>query len=102
MKVSSGVTSCGDSSSSTIDTERTIHPDNPVVGNQTMEPGSIVEDAVIAAGLVLDRRIGDYLEDLGSDEVARYLLSDKVLIRYGRLMDIVTAEDERTMCFTKG
>ena len=51
---------------------------------------------------VLNRGIKNYLEDLDQDELTKYLIPDKVLVRYGRLMDIVTSGDERTMCFTKG
>ncbi len=78
------------------DLERTQRTDDVESG------GSVVVKNKTCRTFVLHGTIKDYLEDLDGDELNKYLLMDKVLVRYGRLMDIVTSSDERTMCFTKG
>ena len=55
------------------------------------------------------RQIQEFLKpgsDLGGEEeeeeVSQYLLPAKTLLRYALLMDIVTANCRRSVCFTKG
>lgn len=48
------------------------------------------------------RKIGDYLQaDLNAESMAEYLIPDRILLKYANVMDIVTAEDTKTRCFTK-
>lgn len=46
--------------------------------------------------------IGDYLEELDENQIKRYLLSDKILIKYFMILDIVRSDSYSTNCFTKG
>ncbi|XP_033126287.1 tRNA (cytosine(38)-C(5))-methyltransferase-like [Anneissia japonica] len=50
---------------------------------------------------VSKRAIKDYLEDLTGIECKEHLIDNKILIRFGKVMDIVTEDSARTMCFTK-
>lgn len=45
--------------------------------------------------------LSDFLESSTSD-CSPYLLDDKTLAKYGEILDIVTASDRRSCCFTKG
>lgn len=47
------------------------------------------------------RSIKDYLENLSDAEFEDYLVPEKILVRFGKVMDIVRDSDERTCCFTK-
>ncbi|KAJ2159902.1 hypothetical protein GGF46_002684 [Coemansia sp. RSA 552] len=49
------------------------------------------------------RQVKQFLEsEEGSDHVAAYRVPQKVLDKYGYVHDVVTPEDRRTCCFTKG
>ncbi|PIK44797.1 putative tRNA (cytosine(38)-C(5))-methyltransferase-like [Apostichopus japonicus] len=48
-----------------------------------------------------ERNIKEYLEALSQESFEDYAVPDKTLLRFGRVMDIVREEDERTCCFTK-
>ncbi|XP_029935725.1 tRNA (cytosine(38)-C(5))-methyltransferase [Myripristis murdjan] len=48
------------------------------------------------------RQIQDFLEQRTEEEMARYLLPPKTLLRYAVLMDIVRPTCRRSVCFTKG
>ncbi|PIK57824.1 putative tRNA (cytosine(38)-C(5))-methyltransferase-like, partial [Apostichopus japonicus] len=48
-----------------------------------------------------ERNIKEYLEALSQESSEDYAVPDKTLLRFGRVMDIVREEDERTCCFTK-
>ncbi|XP_072045695.1 tRNA (cytosine(38)-C(5))-methyltransferase-like [Amphiura filiformis] len=67
-----------------------------------LECASASIESRTCSSFVLNSTIKDYLQELDDDDITKYALPDKVLVRYGRLMDIVTSSDERTMCFTKG
>ncbi|XP_077978631.1 tRNA (cytosine(38)-C(5))-methyltransferase-like [Glandiceps talaboti] len=45
--------------------------------------------------------IREFLEDEGKD-FSQYLVGEKILVRFGRLMDIVKPSCQRSCCFTKG
>ena len=42
-----------------------------------------------------------YLEDLGEEELSRYLLSNRTLSKYWRVLDIRLKTDSSSNCFTK-
>ncbi|KAJ8010416.1 hypothetical protein DPEC_G00074850 [Dallia pectoralis] len=48
------------------------------------------------------RRIRDYLEASEGGDMEQYLLTQKTLLRYALLMDIVSPTCRRSVCFTKG
>ncbi|PIK42911.1 putative tRNA (cytosine(38)-C(5))-methyltransferase-like [Apostichopus japonicus] len=48
-----------------------------------------------------ERNIKEYLEALSQESFEDYAIPDKTLLRFGRVMDIVRDEEERTCCFTK-
>ncbi|KAI7834767.1 S-adenosyl-L-methionine-dependent methyltransferase [Kickxella alabastrina] len=48
------------------------------------------------------RQVKQFLQELTKDEAAPYRLSQKVLEKHGYVHDVVTPEDRRTCCFTKG
>ncbi|KAJ1995161.1 hypothetical protein GGI25_001388 [Coemansia spiralis] len=48
------------------------------------------------------RQVKHFMEVLSSDEMAHYRLNSKVLEKHGYVHDVVTPEDRRTCCFTKG
>ncbi|XP_072234998.1 tRNA (cytosine(38)-C(5))-methyltransferase [Leuresthes tenuis] len=48
------------------------------------------------------RQIQDFLEPQREENMERYLLSPKTLLRYGLLLDIVQPKCRRSVCFTKG
>lgn len=51
------------------------------------------------------RRIQEFLEvqgEGGGEDMERYLLPPKTLLRYAMLMDIVRPSCRRSVCFTKG
>ncbi|XP_071850887.1 tRNA (cytosine(38)-C(5))-methyltransferase-like isoform X2 [Apostichopus japonicus] len=48
-----------------------------------------------------ERNIKEYLEALSQESFEDFDVPDKTLLRFGRVMDIVREEDERTCCFTK-
>ncbi|KAJ2842421.1 hypothetical protein IWW36_005913, partial [Coemansia brasiliensis] len=48
------------------------------------------------------RPIKEFLETLSDDDAVTYQLSQKILDRHGYVHDVVTPEDRRTCCFTKG
>nr|CAG4652017.1 EOG090X0A4V [Triops cancriformis] len=52
-------------------------------------------------GLVPQRALKAYLEDIDEEELKSYILSDKVLERHYYVLDIRTPEDDHTCCFTK-
>ncbi|XP_071489483.1 tRNA (cytosine(38)-C(5))-methyltransferase-like [Diadema antillarum] len=55
-----------------------------------------------AKGGKAKRKIASYLQsDLTEDSVAQYLIPDRILLKFGKVMDIVTPEDTKTCCFTK-
>ncbi|XP_038052659.1 tRNA (cytosine(38)-C(5))-methyltransferase-like [Patiria miniata] len=45
--------------------------------------------------------VGDYVENLPAEVVEQLLLPDRLLKRFARIVDVVTATDCRTRCFTK-
>ncbi|XP_071804842.1 tRNA (cytosine(38)-C(5))-methyltransferase-like [Asterias amurensis] len=45
--------------------------------------------------------VGDYLENLSAEQEERFLLQDKLLMRFARIIDVVTCQDCNTRCFTK-
>ncbi|XP_063957025.1 tRNA (cytosine(38)-C(5))-methyltransferase-like [Lytechinus pictus] len=48
------------------------------------------------------RKIGGYLQtDLDEESMEEYLIPDKILLKYAHMMDIVTADETKTRCFTK-
>ncbi|XP_071804841.1 tRNA (cytosine(38)-C(5))-methyltransferase-like [Asterias amurensis] len=47
------------------------------------------------------RLVGDYLENLSAEQEERFLLQDKLLMRFARIIDVVTCQDCNTRCFTK-
>lgn len=47
------------------------------------------------------RPVRDYLENLSVEEEERFLLQDKLLMRFARIIDVVTSQDCNTRCFTK-
>lgn len=59
--------------------------------------GSKTEDKISPK----ERNIKEYLEALSQESFEDYAVPDKTLLRFGRVMDIVREEDERTCCFTK-
>ncbi|XP_071850945.1 tRNA (cytosine(38)-C(5))-methyltransferase-like isoform X2 [Apostichopus japonicus] len=59
--------------------------------------GSKTEDKISPK----ERNIKEYLEALSQESFEDYVVPDKTLLRFGRVMDIVREEDERTCCFTK-
>uniref|UniRef100_A0A1A7YS78 tRNA (cytosine(38)-C(5))-methyltransferase n=1 Tax=Iconisemion striatum TaxID=60296 RepID=A0A1A7YS78_9TELE len=48
------------------------------------------------------KQIEDFLEPLVEENMERFLLSPKTLLRYGLLLDIVQPKCRRSVCFTKG
>nr|XP_054757210.1 tRNA (cytosine(38)-C(5))-methyltransferase-like [Lytechinus pictus] len=47
-------------------------------------------------------KIGGYLQtDLDEESMEEYLIPDKILLKYAHMMDIVTADETKTRCFTK-
>ncbi|KAJ2907536.1 hypothetical protein GGI21_003791, partial [Coemansia aciculifera] len=49
------------------------------------------------------RQVKQYMEtDLSSEDAEPFRLSAKVLEKYDYVMDVITPEDRRTCCFTKG
>uniref|UniRef100_A0A1A8QB14 tRNA (cytosine(38)-C(5))-methyltransferase n=1 Tax=Nothobranchius rachovii TaxID=451742 RepID=A0A1A8QB14_9TELE len=48
------------------------------------------------------KQIRDFLEPLVEENMERFLLSPKTLLRYGLLLDIVQPKSRRSVCFTKG
>ncbi|KAJ1731313.1 hypothetical protein LPJ61_002597 [Coemansia biformis] len=48
------------------------------------------------------RRVKQFLEDLAPEDAASYRLPQKILDRHGYVHDVVTPDDRRTCCFTKG
>ncbi|KAL1006704.1 hypothetical protein UPYG_G00075680 [Umbra pygmaea] len=48
------------------------------------------------------QQISHYLEECGGEHMEQHLLSNKTLLRYALLMDIVRPTCRRSVCFTKG
>ncbi|KAJ1765224.1 hypothetical protein IW140_006465 [Coemansia sp. RSA 1813] len=48
------------------------------------------------------RQVKQFMEELAADDMAPYRLKPKVLESHGYVHDVVTPEDRRTCCFTKG
>lgn len=48
------------------------------------------------------RRIEEFLDVQGGEDMEQYLLPPKTLLRYALLMDIVRPSCRRSVCFTKG
>ncbi|KAJ1829738.1 hypothetical protein LPJ56_000050 [Coemansia sp. RSA 2599] len=48
------------------------------------------------------RQVKEFMQSLSPEEVELYRLSPKVLEKHGYVYDVVTPEDRRTCCFTKG
>ncbi|KAJ2356531.1 hypothetical protein GGF43_002010 [Coemansia sp. RSA 2618] len=48
------------------------------------------------------RQINEFMENLSDAESAKYRLSQKTLEKHGYVHDVVTPNDRRTCCFTKG
>ncbi|KAJ2742955.1 hypothetical protein GGI20_004113 [Coemansia sp. BCRC 34301] len=48
------------------------------------------------------RQVKQYMEALSSEDAEPFRLSAKVLEKYDYVMDVITPEDRRTCCFTKG
>ncbi|KAI1317305.1 tRNA (cytosine-5-)-methyltransferase [Mortierella claussenii] len=62
---------------------------------------SILADPMLALKVeTLDKFIE--FKDVEDERMKRYMISDKTLIKYGRLFDIVKSSTRRSCCFTKG
>ena len=49
-----------------------------------------------------EKSLDPYLEkDLSDEELARYLLADKTLLKYWRILDVRQRSDTSSCCFTK-
>ncbi|XP_043192205.1 tRNA (cytosine(38)-C(5))-methyltransferase-like isoform X2 [Amphibalanus amphitrite] len=55
-----------------------------------------------SAGGLLPPTLGQFLADVAPSDTSRLLLPDKVLCRYGELLDIVRPSSRRSCCLTSG
>ncbi|KAJ2807118.1 hypothetical protein H4R20_001409 [Coemansia guatemalensis] len=71
-----------------------IQPEIDTNGNVDFERSIWHHDGV--------RQVKEFLEDLSPEELAHYQLSQQLADRHECVHDVVTPDDRRTLCFTKG